>query len=73
MIELAMQHCDVTDPRKVAKIGDSAIDIEEGRNAGCGLTFGITTGAQLREQLLLATPNAILSNLSELQNWIAKD
>lgn len=73
MIELAMYRCGVTDPKKVAKIGDSAIDIEEGKNAGCGLTFGITTGAQLREQLLLATPNAILSNLAELQDWITKD
>jgi FAD dependent oxidoreductase TIGR03364/phosphonatase-like hydrolase len=73
MIELAMQRCGVTDPKKVAKIGDSGIDIDEGKNAGCGLTFGITTGAQLREQLLLATPNAILSSLAELQDWISRD
>jgi phosphoglycolate phosphatase-like HAD superfamily hydrolase len=73
MIELAMKRCGVTDPKKVVKIGDSGIDIDEGKNAGCGLTFGITTGAQLREQLLLATPNAILSSLRELQDWISRD
>ena len=73
MIELAMQRCGINDPKNVAKIGDSGIDIEEGKNAGCGLTFGITTGAQLREQLLLATPNAILSSLKELEDWISVD
>jgi FAD dependent oxidoreductase TIGR03364/phosphonatase-like hydrolase len=70
MIHLAMKHCGIMDANKVIKIGDSAIDIEEGKQAGCRINLGITTGAQTKEQLLMATPNGILNHLSELANWI---
>lgn len=66
MIELAMERCGVTDSSRVAKVGDSQIDIEEGDSAGCGFTFGITTGAQTREQLALAHPTAIVDSLAEM-------
>ncbi len=66
MIELAMQHTGVTDSAATLKAGDSAIDIEEGRNAGCGITVGVTTGAQTRAQLAVAQPTYILDALVEL-------
>jgi phosphonatase-like hydrolase len=66
MILLAMKHFNVVDGSQVAKVGDSAIDIEEGKNAGCGLTFGITTGAHTRVQLQAANPDHIINNLLEL-------
>jgi len=66
MIQLAMSQVGVTDPDKVAKIGDSVIDIEEGQNASCGFTFGITTGAQTREQLLQANPTSVVDSLAEM-------
>ncbi|MFT6863538.1 MAG: phosphonatase-like hydrolase [Akkermansiaceae bacterium] len=66
MIQLAMSQVGVTDPDKVAKIGDSVIDIEEGQNASCGFTFGITTGAQTREQLLQASPTSVVDSLAEM-------
>lgn len=66
MIEAAMALTGVTSAETVVKIGDSQIDIEEGQNANCGLTFGITTGAQTEAQLQLSNPSAVLHSLSEL-------
>lgn len=66
MIRLAMQQLGIADPRAVVKVGDSRIDIEEGKNAGCRLTIGITTGAQTAEQLRSAQPDYVINNLPDL-------
>lgn len=70
MIELAMTRLGVTDASRVLKAGDSAIDIEEGKNAGCGITVGVTTGAQTREQIAEAEPTIILDSLVDILNYI---
>ncbi|MGC6467541.1 MAG: phosphonatase-like hydrolase [Akkermansiaceae bacterium] len=70
MIQLAMSKFNLRDPGRVAKIGDSVIDIEEGKNAGCGYTFGITTGAQSRQQLESIQPTAIVDNLREMLDYL---
>jgi phosphonatase-like hydrolase len=66
MIDLAMDIYGVIDPKKVIKVGDSIIDIEEGQNAGCGLNVGITTGAHTFLQLQSANPDYIINDLLEL-------
>jgi phosphonatase-like hydrolase len=66
MIWLAMQQFDLNDATEVVKVGDSIIDIEEGRNAGCGLSIGITTGAHTAEQLASAHPDYIIHDLLEI-------
>jgi phosphonatase-like hydrolase len=66
MIWLAMERFGITDAHEVAKVGDSIIDIEEGKNAGCSLNVGITTGAHTFEQLQSAKPEHIINNLLEL-------
>jgi phosphonatase-like hydrolase len=66
MILFAMKHFGITDGAEVAKVGDSIIDIEEGRNAGCLLNVGITTGAHTLQQLQSANPEGIIDNLLEL-------
>lgn len=66
MIQLAYHKFQLTNGNEVVKVGDSIIDIEEGRNAGCRLCIGITTGAHTREQLLTAHPNAVIDNLMQL-------
>jgi len=66
MILLAMERFGITDAHEVAKVGDSIIDIEEGKNAGCSLTVGITTGAHTFEQLQSAKPDHIINKLPEL-------
>jgi phosphonatase-like hydrolase len=66
MIVLAMQEFGIEDAAEVVKVGDSIIDIEEGKNAGCALSIGITTGAHTYEQLVAAHPDHIIHHLQEL-------
>lgn len=66
MILKAMQLFDITAASKVVKAGDSAIDIKEGKNAQCGITIGVLSGAQTREQLENAKPDYILESLASL-------
>ena len=66
MIQKAMNLFAVTDPLNVIKVGDSVIDIEEGKNAGCRLTVGITSGAHSVQQLESAHPDHIIDDLIEL-------
>jgi phosphonatase-like hydrolase len=66
MIWHAMKEFGITDAAQVVKVGDSIIDIEEGQNAGCGLSVGITTGAHTFGQLQSAAPDYIIDNLIEL-------
>jgi len=66
MIVCAMALAGVTDPGEVAKIGDSSVDIEEGKQAGCRISAGVTTGAQTAEQMLTAGPTHIFESLPEI-------
>ncbi|MGF2411590.1 phosphonatase-like hydrolase [Ferruginibacter sp.] len=66
MIVLAMQRFGIENASEVVKVGDSIIDIEEGKNTGCSLSIGITTGAHTYEQLATAAPHHIIHHLQEL-------
>lgn len=68
MIFEAMNAFGITDPQFVLKAGDSIIDIEEGKNAKCGLTVGVTTGAHSAEQLKSSQPTYVVDALWELQD-----
>ncbi|MDO6818006.1 phosphonatase-like hydrolase [Zobellia sp. 1_MG-2023] len=71
MIYKAMQLLKITNSNNVLKAGDSIIDIEEGKNAQCGVTVGVTTGAHTEDQLKSAQPTYVLSSLTELPNYLA--
>lgn len=66
MIHLAMHQVGVADSSTVLKAGDSAIDIVEGKNANCGITVGVLTGAQTQAQLESAEPDIIVETLTDL-------
>jgi len=66
MIEQLMYRAGIDDPMEVVKIGDTEADVNEGRNAGCGLVVAVTTGAYTREQLEVYKPDHILDSLDEL-------
>ncbi|WP_158963241.1 phosphonatase-like hydrolase [Myroides fluvii] len=70
MIQLAMKQFDIVDAQKVLKAGDSIIDIEEGKNANCGMVVGVLTGAQNRALLETAEPTLIVNALVELQDLL---
>ncbi|WP_079244021.1 HAD-IA family hydrolase [Chryseobacterium indologenes] len=67
MIQLAMKKFNITEASKVLKAGDSVIDIEEGKNAGCGLTVAVLSGAQTQSALEKASPDYILNTISEAE------
>ncbi len=71
MIYRAMEVFGLANPQAVAKIGDSQVDIEEGKNANCGMTFGITTGAQSERQLQESNPTAVIHSLAELVDIVS--
>jgi phosphonatase-like hydrolase len=66
MIFFAMQQFGIINAKEVVKVGDTIIDIEEGKNAGCGLSIGITTGAHSVAQLQSAKPDYIINDLMAL-------
>ncbi len=70
MIYLAMKKCGINKAKEVAKVGDSIVDIEEGKSAGCGLTLGVTTGAHTADQLRTAAPDFIIHSLLELKEIV---
>jgi HAD superfamily hydrolase (TIGR01549 family) len=63
MIRSAMAHAGVADPRTVLKVGDTVVDIEEGRNAGAW-TAAVLTGSQPRSLLESAGPDFILASVA---------
>jgi phosphonatase-like hydrolase len=72
MILYAKDKLNIADTKQIVKIGDSCIDIEEGKNAGCLLNIGITTGAQTETQLMQAKPDYIVHSLSAMLEIISK-
>ena len=70
MILKAMEVLAVTDASKVLKARDSIIDVEEGKNANCGVTIGVTTGAHTKAQLQSANPTNVLNSLTELKEIV---
>tara|TARA_R110002020_G_scaffold424442_1_gene633675 strand:- start:40838 stop:41521 length:684 start_codon:yes stop_codon:yes gene_type:complete len=72
MIQKAMQQFNITNSSHVLKAGDSEIDIIEGKNANCGLTIGVLSGAQTKEQLEAAKPDYILNVVTELEEILIK-
>ena len=66
MIRSIMNSLGVREVSRVAKVGDTQVDVQEGRNAGCGMVVSVTTGAYTREQLESYDPDHIIDSLSEL-------
>jgi phosphonatase-like hydrolase len=51
MIEALMSRLCIIDPMRVAKVGDTPSDLQEGQRAGCGLVVGVTAGTHTRREL----------------------
>ncbi len=66
LIFRAMEMTGVSDVKRVAKVGDTASDLEEGNSAGCALVVGITTGAFTREQLQQVKHTHLIEEIPEL-------
>jgi phosphonatase-like hydrolase len=65
MLFRMMELAGVNDPSLVVKVGDTLMDILEGKNAGVH-TVGVLTGTQTREDLEVGKPEVILDSVREL-------
>lgn len=66
MIRTLMARLGVSDPHRIAKIGDTQADLEEGANVGCGLNIGVTTGSFTREQLQEFAHTHIVESIADV-------
>ncbi|MCW3111590.1 MAG: family hydrolase [Segetibacter sp.] len=66
MIEELMLKSKLKDAKKVIKVGDTEVDINEGKNAGCLYSIGVTTGAFTKEELAEYKPSFIIDDLKEI-------
>jgi phosphonatase-like hydrolase len=66
MIRRLMAELGVQDPQRVAKVGDTPTDLQEGQNAGCGLNIGVTQGSHTREQLAQHPHTHLIGTVAEL-------
>jgi phosphonatase-like hydrolase len=66
MIQRLMSKLGVTDPRRIAKVGDTPADLLEGKNAGCGLVVGVTQGSCAHEQLERFPHDYLIGSVAEL-------
>lgn len=56
----------VSDPNRVAKVGDTPSDLQEGTAAECGLVVGVTNGSHTRDQLAVHPHTHLIGSLQEL-------
>ncbi|HEX5214816.1 MAG TPA: HAD hydrolase-like protein [Vicinamibacterales bacterium] len=54
LIRRAMALTGIDDPKRVASVGDTSLDLQAGANAGAGLNIGVWSGAHSKARLLLA-------------------
>ncbi len=72
MIQQAMRIFGITDPLRVVKIGDTPVDLQEGRQAGCRLSLAVTNGSHSREELAVYEHDGLLDDLRELRGVLER-
>ena len=70
MINRLMGMAGVEDSALVIKVGDTMVDIQEGRMSACGLVAAVTTGAYSRTELMAYSPDHVVDSLAELEQYI---
>jgi len=63
MIHGLMRQLKVAKVQAVAKAGDTALDMEEGRNAGCQIVIGVLSGADNAATLLKHGASAVVPSV----------
>lgn len=66
MVHRLMETLHIENVRRVCKVGDSVRDIEEGRNAGCGLVVGVLSGADGADALFAAGADVVAQCVTDL-------
>jgi phosphonatase-like hydrolase len=66
MIIALMNRLGVADPARVAKVGDTPADLEEGHNASCGMIVGVVSGTHTRAQLESYPHTHLIETIADL-------
>jgi len=66
MIHDIMRKLQIQDVRSVAKVGDTALDMQEGKNAGCVAVYGVLTGADNAETLHKNGASAVVNTVTDI-------
>lgn len=70
MIHQLMAAAEVKNPQDVVKVGDTPVDIEEGRNAGCGHVMLLDNGWLDAMAISACRPDAILEYVDDLLAYL---
>lgn len=62
----AMARTGVHEVSRVAKVGDTPVDLQEGTAAGCGWVIGVTEGSHTREQLDVEPHTHLIQTVADL-------
>ncbi len=73
MINHAMARAGVTDPKRVAKVGDTPADLAEGMAAGCGFVVGVTSGSHTHDELARWPHTHLIDTLRALPDLFRGD
>ena len=63
----AMSNLGLEDPRRVAKVGDTPADLEEGSRAGCSIVVGVCWGTHARRELERHPHTHLVESMEELR------
>jgi phosphonatase-like hydrolase len=66
MIDTIRTRLKISSGDAVVKVGDTEVDVQEGRNAGCALVIGVTTGASTYAQMQQYGADYIVNSLTGL-------
>lgn len=66
MIETLKKRNNISSEYCIMKVGDTVVDILEGKNAHCQYIVGVTTGAATKEELEFFEPTHVISSLSQI-------
>ncbi len=70
MIRKAMATFGIEDAKQVLKIGDTPVDLAEGRRAGCAASLAVTNGTHTRAALEVLDNDGLLDSLRMLPDWM---
>ncbi len=68
MINHLLEEFNIISTSNIAKIGDTSNDMLEGKNANCGLTIGVLTGYETKENLLKSGANVVVNKITDLKD-----
>ncbi|MGL4554983.1 MAG: phosphonatase-like hydrolase [Gemmataceae bacterium] len=66
MVRELMRRLGVADAARVAKAGDTMVDLQEGANAGCGLVIGVTSGACTADELRRGPHTHVVASVADV-------